>query len=82
MLVYTNMTFLFSEVLKENLNMQNYKRKFSLMLYVEELQSKINIRAYDLHDVTVRPHGSHRFILNVGLVHLHQNIAQWSAIVA
>ena len=58
--------------------MDNYKRKFSLMLHIEELQSEIDIRAYDRHNVTVRPHGSHRFILNVSHVRLH---ADYSSVV-
>ena len=43
------------------------------MLHIEELQSQVDIRAYDLNNVTVRPHQSRRFILKVSQANLCGN---------
>ena len=43
----------FRDILACDLKMKTYKRKFSLLLHVEEMQMEVDIRKYDMENVTI-----------------------------
>uniref|UniRef100_A0A8C5MGK4 RNA helicase n=1 Tax=Leptobrachium leishanense TaxID=445787 RepID=A0A8C5MGK4_9ANUR len=52
-----------SGLLSSNLDFNNYDKKFSLMLYLEEIQMELDIRRYDQTDQKMKPDDKNRNLL-------------------
>uniref|UniRef100_A0A8C5MH71 RNA helicase n=1 Tax=Leptobrachium leishanense TaxID=445787 RepID=A0A8C5MH71_9ANUR len=50
-------------LLSSNLDFNNYDKKFSLMLYLEEIQMELDIRRYDQTDQKMKPDDKNRNLL-------------------
>ena len=55
--------YFYRSILDEELNMAQYQQKFKTLLFFEEVQMEVDIRKYDMEDVSLRPYSSNSRLL-------------------